>query len=132
MLLNKRRLFLMMLALMVILAACSSDSEGETPTTATGGETPTTATGGETPTDPGGPQYGGTLNLSLGEDFITFHPYFDVSTGQFKPIFFEAPIRISDDGDFEPWLAESWEESADGMSLTLHMRSGSCSTTVVR
>ena len=70
------------------------------------------------------PQYGGTLNMSLGPDFITFHPYFDVSTAQFKPIFYEAPIRISDDGDFEPWLAESWEESEDGLSLTLHLRKG--------
>ena len=70
------------------------------------------------------PQAGGVLNLSLGPDFITFHPYFDVSTSQFKPIFFEAPIRISDEGDFEPWLAESWEESADGLSLTLHLRQG--------
>ncbi|MCP4198101.1 MAG: ABC transporter substrate-binding protein [Proteobacteria bacterium] len=70
------------------------------------------------------PQSGGTLNLSLGPDFITFHPYFDVSTGQFKPIFFEAPIRISDEGDFEPWLAESWEESEDGMSITLNLREG--------
>ncbi len=70
------------------------------------------------------PQYGGTLDLSLGPDFITFHPYFDVSTGQFKPIFFEAPIRISDEGDFEPWLAESWEESEDGLSLTLNLREG--------
>ena len=70
------------------------------------------------------PQTGGILNLSLGDDFITFHPYFDVSTGQFKPIFFEAPIRISDDGDFEPWLAESWEESEDGLSITLHLRQG--------
>lgn len=70
------------------------------------------------------PQPGGILNLSLGPDFITFHPYFDVSTAQFKPIFYEAPIRISDNGDFEPWLAESWEESADGLSITLHMRQG--------
>ena len=70
------------------------------------------------------PQPGGILNLSLGDDFITFHPYFDVSTAQFKPIFFEAPIRISDEGDFEPWLAESWEESEDGLSLTLHLRQG--------
>jgi len=70
------------------------------------------------------PQPGGTLNLSLGEDFITFHPYFDVSTAQFKPIFYEAPIRISDEGDFEPWLAESWEESEDGMSIILNLRQG--------
>ncbi len=70
------------------------------------------------------PQAGGTLNMSLGPDFITFHPYFDVSTAQFKPIFYEAPIRISDEGDFEPWLAESWEESEDGLSITLNLRQG--------
>ena len=70
------------------------------------------------------PQPGGTLNMSLGPDFITFHPYFDVSTGNFKPIFFEAPLRISDEGDFEPWLAESWEESEDGLSVTLNLRQG--------
>jgi len=70
------------------------------------------------------PQAGGTLNMSLGPDFITFHPYFDESTAQFKPIFFEAPLRISDEGDFEPWLAESWEESEDGLSITLNLREG--------
>jgi peptide/nickel transport system substrate-binding protein len=70
------------------------------------------------------PQAGGTLNLSLGPDMVTFHPYLDVSTPQFKPIFFEAPIRISDEGDFEPWLAESWEESEDGLSLILNLRQG--------
>ena len=70
------------------------------------------------------PQMGGTLNMSLGPDFVTFHPYFDVTNPQFKPIFFEAPIRISDEGDFEPWLAESWEESADGLSITLNLRQG--------
>lgn len=70
------------------------------------------------------PQAGGTLNMSLGPDFVTFHPYFDVTNAQFKPTFFEAPIRISDEGDFEPWLAESWEESEDGLSVTLHLRQG--------
>ncbi len=70
------------------------------------------------------PQAGGTLNMSLGPDFVTFHPYFDTTNPQFKPIFFEAPIRISDEGDFEPWLAESWEESEDGLSITLKLREG--------
>lgn len=73
---------------------------------------------------PGEPQPGGTLNLSLGPDFVTFHPYFDVTNPQFKPIFFEAPIRISEEGDFEPWLAESWQESEDNLSITLNLRQG--------
>lgn len=70
------------------------------------------------------PQSGGTLNLSLGDDFVTFHPYFDVNGYAFKPIVFEAPLRISDKGEFEPWLAESWEVSEDGLSVTLHLRPG--------
>lgn len=83
-----------------------------------------------TPASPGaeaeatGPKTGGTLTMSLGDDFVTFHPYFDVTNGEFKPQFFEAPIRISDAGDFEPWLAESWEEAEDGLSVTLHLREG--------
>ncbi len=72
----------------------------------------------------GAPAEGGTLTMSLGEDFTTFHPYFDVNTRYFKPIFFEPPIRISDEGDFEPWLAESWEMSDDKMSVTLNLREG--------
>ncbi len=70
------------------------------------------------------PQPGGTLNMSLGPDFVTFDPFFDVNNRQFKPVFFEAPIRISDNGEFEPWLAESWELSEDGLSYTLHLRKG--------
>lgn len=74
------------------------------------------------PVDANQPQPGGTLNLSLGDDFVTFHPFFDVTGNVFKPIVFEAPIRISDQGEFEPWLAESWEVSDDGLSVTLHLQ----------
>lgn len=70
------------------------------------------------------PQAGGTLNLSLGPDFVTFHPFYDVTNLEFKVPMFEAPIRISDEGDFEPWLAESWEVSEDGKTITLHLRQG--------
>lgn len=85
-------------------------------------ETATPAAPTPTPGPP--PQPGGTLNLSLGDDFVTFHPYFDVTNSNFKPLVFEAPLRISDKGDFEPWLAESYEVSPDGLSVTLHLRKG--------
>ncbi|MCP4428482.1 MAG: ABC transporter substrate-binding protein [Chloroflexi bacterium] len=73
---------------------------------------------------PTGPVAGGTLTLSLGPDFVTFHPYWDVTNRNFKPTFFDPPIRIGDDGQFEPWLAESWEISDDGLTITLHLREG--------
>jgi peptide/nickel transport system substrate-binding protein len=62
--------------------------------------------------------------MSMGDDFITFHPFFEVTNSEFKPQIFEAPIRIGDNVDFEPWLAESWEQSADGLSVTLRLRKG--------
>jgi peptide/nickel transport system substrate-binding protein len=67
---------------------------------------------------------GGTLNMSLGTDFVNFDPFYDVDGAEVKPLIFEAPIRISDDGKFEPWLAESYEVSQDGLSVTLHLRKG--------
>ncbi len=70
------------------------------------------------------PQPGGTLNLSLGPDFVTFHPYWDVTNANFKPTLFDPPVRIGDDGQFEAWLAESWEVSDDGLIITLHLRQG--------
>ena len=36
----------------------------------------------------------------------------------------EAPIRLTSDATFQPWLAESWEESEDGIRVTLHLRQG--------
>jgi peptide/nickel transport system substrate-binding protein len=76
------------------------------------------------PTKSTAPKPGGTLTLSLGEDFITFDPYFDETNDFFKVAMFEAPLRISDEGGFEPWLAESYEVSPDGLSVILHMRHG--------
>ena len=48
------------------------------------------------------PKSGGTLNLALSSDFDTFDPYFDTSTVEFKAPFFEAPVRLSDDGKLSP------------------------------
>lgn len=67
---------------------------------------------------------GGTLTLSLGEDFITFHPFLEVNHTAHVSLLFEAPIHITGSGRYEPWLAESWQESDDGLSLTLTLRSG--------
>ncbi len=102
----------LLLLIVLLLTACGSETEG-TPT-AGDGEGATAI----------GPKRGGTLEMSLGNEFVTFHPYFDVTNSNFKPTFFEAPIRISDAGDFEPWLAESWQEAENGLSVTLKFRPG--------
>ena len=104
----------LLLLVVLVLAACAAPA-GAPAAPAAEGEEAAASTG---------PKVGGTLNMSLGDDFVTFHPYFDVTNSDFKPTFFEAPIRISDEGDFEPWLAESWEQSEDGLSVTLALREG--------
>lgn len=95
-----------LLLLSVLLAACAAPAAA-----------PTTGDNAEA-----APQAGGTLTMSLGDDFTTFHPFYDVNSRYFKPIFFEPLIRINDDGDFEPWLAESWVMGEDGKSVTLTLR----------
>ncbi|MEZ4713765.1 MAG: ABC transporter substrate-binding protein [Caldilineaceae bacterium] len=106
----QRTLLVTMIALVItLLAACTAPAPSAT---------------GEGQAAASGPQQGGTLTMSLGDDFTTFHPFFDVNSRYFKPIFFEPPIRISEAGDFEPWLAESWEIGADGKSVTLKLRQG--------
>lgn len=67
---------------------------------------------------------GGTLNMSMGTDFTTFDPFYDADNNTFKPVLFDAPLRISDDGKFELWLAEAMDEGADGLSTTLRFRKG--------
>lgn len=73
---------------------------------------------------PGGPRRGGSLILALSEDFTTFHPFYETGARDYKPIFYDPVVRISDAGDIEPWLAESWEINGDNTSITLHLRPG--------
>jgi peptide/nickel transport system substrate-binding protein len=70
------------------------------------------------------PQRGGTLYMSFGPDFVTFDPYYDVTNVEFKPMMYDPVVRLSDEGEIEPWLAESFEVSEDGLSITLHLRKG--------
>lgn len=73
---------------------------------------------------PSGPRRGGSLTLALSEDFTTFHPFFETGARDYEPIFYDPVVRIGDQGNFEPWLAESWEISPDKTSITLHLRPG--------
>jgi len=83
-----------------------------------------TATPAPTTAPPSEPVPGGTLTISLGEDFVTFDPYYDEQNDFFKAPIFEAPLRVNLSVGFEPWLAESYEVSPDGLAVTLKMRKG--------
>ncbi len=106
------RLLTLAALLMLVMAACAGPAAAPA----------APAAGGEAA--PAGPVTGGTLTMSMGDDFVSFHPFYDITNDDFRPQFFEPVIRISDAGDFEPWLAESWEAAEDGLSITLHLRQG--------
>ena len=76
---RKRTLWLSLVVLLgLLVSACAAPAAAPAAPAETGGEA--AAEAGEA-----APAEGGTLTLSLGEDFTTFHPYFDVNTRYFKP-----------------------------------------------
>ncbi len=83
-----------------------------------------TATPVPTEAPPAGPQPGGTLNMSLGVEMVSFDPFLDIDNWEYRTLVYEAPLRLGREGEFEPGLAESWEVSEDGLSITLHLREG--------
>jgi peptide/nickel transport system substrate-binding protein len=128
-----RKWFFLLVVLATVVAACGPTPEPEVVTvkeTVVVAGTPevvekvVTATAEPVAAPPTEPQRGGTLTISLGPDFVTFDPYFDETSDFFKVPMFEAPLRISDEGGFEPWLAESYEVSEDGLKVTLKLREG--------
>jgi peptide/nickel transport system substrate-binding protein len=84
-----------------------------------------TATPIPTPAPVVGPSYGGTVTTAQIGDIVTFFPL-DLS-GQNWPYFnqlFNVLVRYDENIQPQPELAESWEFSEDGLSLTLGLRKG--------
>ncbi len=70
------------------------------------------------------PVQGGTLREGYDLDFSKMDP---LLTNWYDPAFsalYENPIVNDPDGKKVPQIAESWEVSEDGMTLTLHLREG--------
>lgn len=113
----KKRIRFMVLAFIFILsiglAGCNNDSGGK-------------KTGGETGTD-GGSSSGGTLVFGRGGDSTSLDPAITTEGESFKVTknIYETLINFGEqDTEIQPGLAESWEESADGLKHTLKLREG--------
>src|SRR5512133_152720 len=73
------------------------------------------------------PTRGGELIASLRSEPATYNRYIDHSTaGELLALLTQAPLvfvnRATD--TLEPWLAESWSESADHLTYTIKLRQG--------
>jgi peptide/nickel transport system substrate-binding protein len=88
----------------------------------TGGPAPAPATSTAT-----APARGGELVASFRSRFTTYNRYVDpTASGDLLAFLTEAAlVRVDRRADrLEPWLAESWTESADGLTYTLTLRQG--------
>ncbi len=127
----KKVLFLALIILLLtglLLSSCKSSEEstgGTTtppPTTSTS-TTPSTAT---TPTTPvaGQPQYGGTFIWEHNGGITQIGSIADnlgIAANRNTYPMFEGILKTDEQDNLQPWLATSWDISADGKTITLHL-----------
>lgn len=83
--------------------------------------------GGAIGEDFGPPVQGGTAVISRVSDFDAFNQFVstDYDTGQvLRYVLFMPLVRLNQEMDYEPYLAESMEVSDDGLTLTFRLRQG--------
>ncbi len=97
------------------------------PTPVPGVPTPTRILPTPTPVVTGEPVYGGVLRYpGASRSFDNMDPAFSVETGFREPMFaiFDNIVRLESDGTVKPQLAESWDVSNNGKTITFHIRKG--------
>lgn len=107
------------------LAGCSSAADDD-PAGTTGEDNAEQTTASETTDEANGPIEGGDLIWSIETKLSTVNPH---RNGQDKatPILrnaFSSYLYRNGDGGYEPWLAESYEISEDGLTVTLDLTDG--------
>jgi peptide/nickel transport system substrate-binding protein len=110
----KMRLFTTLGIVLIVVMLISSCSSSTTSTTSVQTTTPATQQ----------PQSGGSITM-LWQDDKNNPGYPQEYAGTITSpaqIFFEALVRITADGKFAPWLANSWDLAPDNKSMTLKLR----------
>jgi len=67
---------------------------------------------------------GGTLNIFLIGDPRWLWPLTDTGVNRPQWLVYEWLVRLTEDKRAEPWLAEKWETSSDGLTYTFYLRKG--------
>jgi peptide/nickel transport system substrate-binding protein len=136
---------LLILALTIILASCSTPSSPTTtpvptssatqtsPTTSVPGSstvqptttTPTQTTTSATPTQ-ASVKKGGVLKIGYGQDAATVSPLSMTRSDDFMKILpvIERLVVFDKSGLPQPWLATSWDVDATNLTITLHLKQG--------
>lgn len=72
------------------------------------------------------PQYGGVLNVGIGDDTKSLDPIFQIGFSERQPeyLIYNTLFGLAADFSVIPELAQSWSASDDGLNLILHLRGG--------
>src|SRR5262249_28041269 len=72
------------------------------------------------------PQQGGTLNVAFASDTKTLDPVYSINFSERQPLYliYNTLLALKPDFSMAPELAERWDVSADGKTLTLYLREG--------
>lgn len=64
------------------------------------------------------------LVIGMASDILSMNPfrYDEGPTNQFMRHIFDTLVQVDADRKFQPWLAESFEQSEDGLTWTFHLR----------
>ncbi|MCZ2401624.1 ABC transporter substrate-binding protein [Paenarthrobacter sp. Z7-10] len=83
-------------------------------------------TGADTGGSAGGTSGSSTFNIGIGVDLDTVDPAQQTTTTVQNVVDYgvETLVSLDKDGKVTPGLAESWDTSSDGQTLTLHLRKG--------
>ncbi|MFW6184079.1 MAG: ABC transporter substrate-binding protein [Chloroflexota bacterium] len=76
--------------------------------------------------DDGDDRYGGTLNAAFQNEWAGLDPHTVSSYSSYQILnnVLEGLTFYNDDLELVPWLAESWEQSDDGLTWTFYLREG--------
>lgn len=135
---NKRMLFLCLLAVMVLLVTvalggCQGDKGTESSVTDNHSSTETTSgtetvsgTESASGTEAGGATTGGSVVVGMTQDLVSLDPHIQTDAGTRNVVFnlFEGLVKPTSDGDLVPAVASDYEILEDGKVYSFTLREG--------